>query len=256
MNKSGSTISLEERDKLIAEHQNYARKLTAQIFQSLSAKVDFEELNSYGLLGLVEAAERYDPTRGASFVTFSYHRIRGAIFDGLRQMGYFKGENKTKAWQANVSELLQSASDDFDASSGQKSLAVDNEIEAVGLLFDDLITSYILSVGLDEVEELVDPGLSPYQQLAERDELHFILKVVEELSEDEQELIRQIYFQQISMTKIAEQRGTTKSWISRLHTRTIQHLRDKLREKGILETPSAKKKNSPEKSSSRYLNRA
>ena len=56
--------------------------------------------------GLLEAAERFDETRGVAFTTFSYYRIRGAIFDGLRQLGWMN-RSQWARYSAHANELLQ-----------------------------------------------------------------------------------------------------------------------------------------------------
>ena len=68
-----------------------------------------------------------------------------------------------------------------------------------------------------------------------RELVRLALDALKELSEDEQELINALYFKHVSMTELAARQGITKSWISRLHTRAIKHLRDLLRERGVLE---------------------
>ncbi len=81
-------LDQQDRDQLIEKHLNYAKSLTAKLHRQLSSDLEFDELYAHGTKGLVEAAQRYDPTRGVAFTTFSYYRIRGAIFDGLRQSGW------------------------------------------------------------------------------------------------------------------------------------------------------------------------
>jgi len=74
-----------EQDQLILEHLEYVRQLLGKMAAGLPSGVDMENLESAGILGLIEAARKYDPNRGASFKTFAYQRIRGAILDELRR---------------------------------------------------------------------------------------------------------------------------------------------------------------------------
>ena len=77
--------TMDLRDRLIIEHLSYVRHILGKLLGSLPEYVDNENLESAGILGLVEAAGQYDPDRGASFTTFAYQRIRGAILDELRR---------------------------------------------------------------------------------------------------------------------------------------------------------------------------
>jgi len=72
------------------------------------------------------------------------------------------------------------------------------------------------------------------EEIEERELVRIVLGMLDELSEDEQKLIQSLYFKHTSMTDLAAQMGITKSWISRLHARAISHLRDLLRERGVL----------------------
>lgn len=75
----------EFRDQLIVEHLEAVRHVLGRIVNGLPGFVDTENLESAGVLGLVEAASQFDPARGVEFRTFAYHRIRGAILDELRR---------------------------------------------------------------------------------------------------------------------------------------------------------------------------
>lgn len=77
--------AMDLRDQLILEHLSYVRHILGKMLGSLPDSVDSENLESAGILGLVEAAGQYDPSRGAAFTTFAYQRIRGAILDELRR---------------------------------------------------------------------------------------------------------------------------------------------------------------------------
>ena len=225
-----------DRDTLIEQHRSYVRALAVRIMQSLAFSVDLEELINYGNLGLVEAAERFDPLRGVSFSTFSHYRIKGAIYDGLRDMGHYTRAdiNARARWAANANDLLQSSSDDEYSATDSPVVSVDDEISKVESLIDELIPTYLLSLSSDEVPDIEDNNALSTEEIEQREMIGLVMDLVTELSEDEQELINALYFKHVSMTHLAAQMGITKSWISRLHARAIKHLRDKLKEKGIL----------------------
>jgi RNA polymerase sigma factor FliA len=224
-----------ERDKLVESHLTYVRALAGKIMRTLPSSVDFEELVGYGTIGLIESAERFDSRRGVSFTTFSHYRIKGAIFDGLRQMGYYNNQaNKRAVWEANANDLLQTASDDADHSEINSS-SLQDEVASVENLLEGLIPIYLISLDAEETNEIADGSVPISQSVEKRQMISVIMEVVGELSPDEQQLIKDIYIKQIPMVKIAEKRGSNKSWISRLHSRAIQRVQDKLRIRGLLE---------------------
>ncbi len=96
------------RDLLIEQHRSYVRALAIDIAKTLPRHIDLEELVAYGNLGLIEAAERYDPRYRASFKTFAWYRIRGAIFDAVRQMGPFsRASHSNLRRAAYANDILQ-----------------------------------------------------------------------------------------------------------------------------------------------------
>jgi RNA polymerase sigma factor FliA len=81
----GAVAQKERRDQLILEHLSLVRHLVGKLVAELPAGVDADNLESAGLLGLVEAAHHFDPERGTQFKTYAYTRIRGAVLDELRR---------------------------------------------------------------------------------------------------------------------------------------------------------------------------
>ncbi len=75
----------ESREKLILDHLPFVRKILSSMAVNLASHIDREGLESAGIVGLVEAANSFDATRGVTFKTFAYTRIRGAIYDELRK---------------------------------------------------------------------------------------------------------------------------------------------------------------------------
>jgi RNA polymerase sigma factor for flagellar operon FliA len=75
----------QRRDALITEHLDFVQRIYGSLAANLPSDVDEENLKSAGVLGLIEAAQNYDPQRGVAFKTFAYPRIRGAIIDELRR---------------------------------------------------------------------------------------------------------------------------------------------------------------------------
>lgn len=81
----GAIAQKERRDQLILEHLPMVRHLVGKLIAELPPGIDAENLESAGVLGLVEAAHHFDPERGAQFKTYAYTRIRGAVLDELRR---------------------------------------------------------------------------------------------------------------------------------------------------------------------------
>lgn len=242
-------LSETERAQLIEQYQPYVRKLARQTFVKLGGKFDLEDLVSYGTLGLLEAAERYNPQRGVSFLTFSHYRIKGAIFDGLKQMGLPPRvvNKQISKFERNANALLQAASDDETGESAGRS--VNDEVKRVEQLIDTLIPAYLLSLDSEEAKAVPDKNqASAHEELESQEIVRLVREIVQELPAQEKELLEAIYYKHQTMTELAAEKGITKSWVSRLHTRAVHHIRDKLKDIGFViredesDTPAPDKK--------------
>lgn len=223
-----------ERDWLIEKHKPLVLHLAKKIARSLPFPTDFEDLIAYGQLGLVEASERFDATRGNSFSTFAYYRIRGAIYDGLREMGVIS-RSRTVRFAAHANELLTTEMDDATAESGSGA-AVEDEIKSVEKLIDNLLPIYFLSLDAEGALEIKDDAAFTTEDYERAELLSLVREVLEELDAEESEMLDKIYYKHISMTDLAAQMGVTKSWVSRLHARAVKHLQAALIKRGILES--------------------
>ena len=220
-----------ERDWLIEKHKPMVLHLAKKISQSLPFSPDFEDLVAYGQLGLVEASERFDATRGNSFGTFAFYRIKGAIYDGLREMGAIS-RSRSFRFAANANDLLMTEVDDTTYNAG--AATVDDEVKAVEKLVDSLIPIYFLSLDAEGAMEVRDEAAFTPADFEQQDLLESVKKVLDEIEPEESEMLKKIYFQHLSMTDLAAQMGVTKSWVSRLHARAIKHLQVALKKRGIL----------------------
>jgi RNA polymerase sigma factor for flagellar operon FliA len=220
-----------ERDWLIEKHKPMVLHLAKKISQSLPFSPDFEDLVAYGQLGLVEASERFDSTRGNSFGTFAFYRIKGAIYDGLREMGTIS-RSRSFRFAANANDLLMTEVDDTTYNAG--AATIDDEVKSIEKLVDSLIPIYFLSLDAEGAMEVRDETAFTPADFEQQDLLASVKRVLDEIEPEEGEMLRKIYFQHISMTDLAVQMGVTKSWVSRLHARAIKHLQAALKKRGIL----------------------
>lgn len=200
------------RDALILMHAPWARQVAREIFFRVRSKtIEWGDFVQNATVGLIEATDRFDPTRGIGFHTFAKHRIRGAVFDGLRRL--WNMEYSSSATQVDRSESL-------------------NDEEADPL---DAFVTWTVGMGigwlLDGVS-LHDPASlpqTPYAEL-ERDQLREILgHAVDLLPERERLVLTLHYFQYTPFSDIAVLLKVTKGRVSQLHKQGIARLRDCLR---------------------------
>ncbi len=217
-------LSLGESNWLVEQHKPMVFHLVKKISNSLPFKVETEDLVAYGQLGLIEASQRFDPSHGSRFSTFAYYRIRGAIYDGLREMGAIT-RSHVHHFAINANDILTTETRD----SGVGTNNVDDEIQTVENMIDALIPIYFLSLDGETTGEIEDEKAFTEYDFETRDLLERIREVLEELEPDDAELLKMVYFKKMKMKELANKMGVSKSWVSRLHARAIGHLQTALK---------------------------
>ena len=179
-------------------------------------RVRLDDLVGYGMEGLVRASRSYNPTRGTRFSTYAYYRINGAIFDGIREMGWLSPAawRELKGREA-VNEYMS-----------QQSLHGSRE-EQAGQLADALtgMATIFLTMDAASVEEVSNGRPDPEELAARADELKQVRRAMKLLDEKERRLLEAYYFEGKSMTEAGRSLGLSPSWSSRLHARGVGRLR-------------------------------
>ncbi|MBL8149284.1 MAG: sigma-70 family RNA polymerase sigma factor, partial [Blastocatellia bacterium] len=172
----GQALNFEEdRDELIERYLPYVRSIAQTIVSKLPAQIDINDLIGYGRIGLIEAVERYDRTRGVSFKTFAYYRIKGAIYDGLRQIGWFsRSEFARIRFEQSANDLMNSYTDS--SSEGRRG-SVEDEVKEVEEIFSGIVSAYMLSLESEAIN-LPENGSTPDQAYESKEYSEIIRQAV------------------------------------------------------------------------------
>jgi RNA polymerase sigma factor FliA len=236
--KTGKALArkqLEIRDRLINQYLPYASSIAGRIMQMLSSAVDFDDVMSYARLGLLEAAQRFDPSMNVDFKTFAYYRIKGAIYDGLRKSGWIPRAlyAKIKFEQAtnNYLDQLARSGDSRDA---------DEKTSEIFSTVNSLASIYVISIDAsEETMDIEDTSAKNSEQSAQFQQLKEHMKsAIELLPSKERKLIKMYYFQNKTLEEAGETLGLSKSWTSRLHARALEILFKKVHSRIYTQSPA------------------
>jgi RNA polymerase sigma factor for flagellar operon FliA len=227
-----------EKRGLIENHLALVQAIARKVKKTLSASIDFEDLVGYGSKGLVEAAERFDPTQGVTFSTFAYYRIRGAMFDGLRTMGWYSRSDYARyRAEERANELLQAHTERDAAERGAAarqpagaSRAAEGPADkaatlaSIGQILSEVAAVHITS--LDAAARIADESLPAPDAIIDTGRLGVRLRsAIQKLPERERALMDLYYYGGKNLEEAGESMGLSKSWACRLHARAIQLLR-------------------------------
>ena len=224
------TGDLELRNRLVLRYSPLVKYVAGRIRPGLPTSVDMADLLSDGVLGLMDAIEKFDPGRGLQFQTYAVPRIRGAIIDGLRA-----GDWVPRAVRAKVRDV-ERAQASLEHTLGRT--PEDHEVAAeLGIAVSELheIYSKAAYTGvayLSEIGSAEDEGPATSMDLdIEDDEMRAVLvQAIRTLPERDQIIVTLYYFEGLTLSEIGEVLGVTESRVSQLHSRCAMSLRRKLLE--------------------------
>lgn len=220
------------RHDLIAEYMRYVRNLARMMINSMDLpKQGFDDLVAGGMLGLVEAAERFDFASGSNFKGFAFHRIRGAMIDSIRRSSDFSGKAYRAARAFEACSSLREES--RHVRSAQEQQNKKQRLDEILNLAAEGALAYRLSFADydDQASSEAQNQSNPELLLGEKESTRKISHLLETLPEKERLIVEEYYFHGMSFTEITEKYpNLSKSWVSKLHKRALQILRKRMLE--------------------------
>ncbi|NMC68994.1 MAG: sigma-70 family RNA polymerase sigma factor [Myxococcales bacterium] len=207
---------------LDAEDVEFVRSVARSVHRLLPPKVELDELVSYGALGMIEARQRFDPSRGVPFRTFAWYRVRGAIYDGLRELSWLPVNAYKRLRAAERTDLYMETLAETAYGNPTRSVAA----KLVGEAVADLSVVYLTTeAGAAAREAAPEAASLPGEEVCD---LGRVLDEIEKLPEQERTLLRRLYVEDASLSEAGKDLGLSRSWLCRLHASTIRKLRKRL----------------------------
>jgi RNA polymerase sigma factor for flagellar operon FliA len=229
------------RDRLVLEHLALVKSIAARVRGSLPLHVDLDDLVHAGVLGLFDAASKYDPGKQVVFASYAKHRIKGAILDSLRQLDWASRDirRRFKQVEAVTSELTAVL----------KRTPTDAEIaEKLGLDLDrwralklDLQNIGLISASTrpDELEDLPapefpgNPETQPDSMCARKEMKTALGDAMRVLPERYQKVVFLYYTKDMTMREIGDILGINESRVSQIHKSVLDKMAVALQANGI-----------------------
>jgi RNA polymerase sigma factor for flagellar operon FliA len=227
-------VSREDRETLIEDHLPQVRYTAERLAAKLPAWVELDDLIGAGMLGLLDAVDKFDASRGVKFKTYAELRIRGAIIDSLRDLDWAPRSMRRRAREveaayAQVEAATGSASDEQVASVLNISLAEFHQ------LLRDLRSLTITNLDQDDDDDRplarqnighnVTPGAT-YETSEIRTNL---AQAIDRLPPRQREVVALYYVEELTMKEVGAALGVTESRVSQIHTQAVVKLRSALR---------------------------
>jgi len=228
------------RERLILHYAPLVKFVAGRVATGLPQSIEQADLVSYGIFGLIDAIEKFDPSRGFKFETYAISRIRGAIIDELRSIDWVPRSVRAKsrsiehAYSKLENELRRTPDDaelakELDMSEDELSGAL-SQISFVGLVaLDEILAAGGERPGDATVGETVTDGGHDPVEAFEVDEMKIVLAdAINRVPDRERLVLTLYYYEGLTLSEIGDVLGVTESRVCQIHTKGILQLRARL----------------------------
>lgn len=230
-----------DRERFIKEHAPQVKYIAQRLAAKLPSQVEIDDLISTGIMGLLDAIDKYDPKKGVKFGTYAQFRIKGAMIDSLREMDWVPRSVRDRADE--IAKVYSSLEEKFGRPAAEAEVAdylgisVDELMETLGELNGSAILSIEdLSVNQDIDGNILDivadeNGIDPQSILGDRELKQVLGKAIDGLSEKERLVVALYYYEELTMKEIGVVLNVTESRVCQLHNQAMLRLKGRLRGK-------------------------
>jgi RNA polymerase sigma factor for flagellar operon FliA len=236
------------RDFFIRQYAPLVKYVAGKVAIGMPNNVEFDDLVGFGVFGLFDAIEKFDPNKHVKFKTYAVTRIRGSIFDELRSIDWVPRSVRQKTRE--VEESIRKLEGSLGRAATDKEIAREMRVDIKEFQQIMLKISGTSVLSLNEVwytgdendkisivESIESPSTFNPDTIVEKEEIkRVIVEAINELPEKEKKVLILYYYEDLTLKEIGEVLEVTESRISQLHTKAIMRLRSKLSniKKGIL----------------------
>ena len=232
------------REKIILEYAPLVKLVAGRLSMYLGYNVEYEDLVSYGIFGLIDAIDKFDATKAVKFETYASLRIRGAILDQIRKMDWIPRTIRQR--QKQIEAVMR----EIECSKGRA--ATEEEIaEGLGISDEEYIEwqSKMKITNVVSLNEFLEQGsevpnsvgvsrhfIMPEDAVEQEEMKKMLIESLKILTEKERKVIELYYYEDLTLKEISHILEVTESRVSQLHTKALQKMKTKLgKYMGIME---------------------
>lgn len=224
------------REQIILEYAPLVKLVAGRLSMYLGYNVEYEDLVSYGIFGLIDAIDKFDLGKEVKFETYASLRIRGTILDQIRKMDWIPRTVRQK--QKRIDEAIKQIEMRTGKTASDEELAVE-----LGITDDELLNwqSQLKVTNVVSLNEYLEQGSEPVmdahknshfvqpEEKVQEDELKQMLsETMETLTEKERKVILLYYYEELTLKEISNILEVSESRVSQLHTKALLKMRKKL----------------------------
>ena len=225
----------EERQRLVAEHLPQVRHIASRIYQHLPRHISYDDLVSAGVLGLIDAVEKFDSRKHVQLSSYAKYRIRGAILDSLREVDWGPRELRRQARRLHETQFELRHDLGRDPTEPELAVSMGMQLEDLQKLLNNI---HMLEIGSGHVissEDGKETNLcevqpcnrenGPLVQYLRSEANDLLLHAMQELPPQERQVLTLYYFEELTMRQVGILLGIGGSRVSQIHSSAVSRLR-------------------------------
>ena len=224
------------KEKIILHYAPLVKYVAGRLMVHIGQNVDYDDLVGYGIFGLIDAIDKFDPSKGVKFETYASFRIRGAIIDNIRRMDWVPRTLRQK--NKHIENVIIKLEEELGRSPSDEELA-----QALGLTPDETVdllrkSSIHSLVSLDDFLEqnyekshvslVTNSSDSPEELTEDKERKLKLAEAINNLKDKEKLVITLYYYEGLTLKEISSIMKVTESRVSQIHTKAISRLQVKL----------------------------
>jgi RNA polymerase sigma factor FliA len=230
-----------DREKIILQYTPFIKYIAHRLAMRLPPHISVEDLMGVGVIGLMDALNKFDPGRNVGFKTYAEFRIRGAMLDELRSLDWVPRSVRQKATEVEKTILHLEKKKGGPAEDEEIAQEMGLSMEAYHELLAQVKGVCLMEIDTlqQRLPELADEELlgllhdkkenDPFHLLSVKEVKEVLASAIDELSEREREVLSLYYYEELTLKEIGEVMDLTESRICQIHTKGILKLRGRLR---------------------------
>ena len=229
----------DQRDRLILHYSPLVKYVAGRVGVGLPQNVEQSDLVSYGIFGLIDAIEKFDPERGFKFETYAISRIKGSILDELRSIDWVprsvraKARSLEKAYAKLEGELHRAPTDEelaeeLDLTEGQLAQLL-SQISFVGMAaLDEMLAGGDRGESITLGDTIADSGRGPVTVYEAEETRQLLAETINRMPERERLVLTLYYYEALTLAEIGEVLSVTESRVCQIHTKAVLQLRSRI----------------------------
>ena len=228
------------RERLILNYSPLVKFVAGRVAAGLPQSIEQSDLVSYGIFGLIDAIDKFDPERGFKFETYAISRIKGAIIDELRSIDWVPRSIRSKA--RAIERAYSKLENELKRSPDDKEMAIEMGITEAELSHTLSQISFVGVVALDEVvntgekgsgtttvgDTVADKVNDPVAAFEVEEMKHLLADAINRMPDRERLVLTLYYYEALTLAEIGSVLGVTESRVCQIHTKAILQLRGRL----------------------------